>query len=122
MRQRHANEKYDAEQRGWIFDEDKARENFGRASIVDGVVRWKSSNNVPFDDMLQDFALLGLIDEETMARSVRARQADNAIFDAEYRRQRANYVPSDEEVFEMRAAFGEGATVVNVITGQKYNL
>jgi len=122
MRQRHANEKYDAEQGGWVLDEAKARENFARASIVDGVVRWQSNNNVPFDDMLQDFALLGLIDEETVARSAEARQADDDTFFAEYRRQMANHVPSDEEMFEMRAAFGEGATVVNVITGQKYNL
>jgi hypothetical protein len=33
-----------------------------------------------------------------------------------------NHVHSDEEMFEMRAAFGEGATVVNAITGQETKL
>ena len=30
--------------------------------------------------------------------------------------------PSHEELFEMRAAFGEGTTVVDVISGQIFNL
>ena len=41
---------------------------------------------------------------------------------AEYRESMKNYVPSAEEMFEMRAAFGEGETVVNVITGRKIQL
>jgi hypothetical protein len=34
----------------------------------------------------------------------------------------ANHVPSSEELFEMRAAFGEGAEVVNVLTGRRTTL
>lgn len=40
----------------------------------------------------------------------------------EYRRRNANRKLDPEEAFEMRAAFGEGATVVDVITGQKFKL
>ena len=36
---------------------------------------------------------------------------------------RANYTePSEEELFEMRAAYGKGTTVVDVITGRKIKL
>lgn len=36
---------------------------------------------------------------------------------------RANYTgPSEEELFEMRAAYGRGTTVVDVITGRKIKL
>ena len=36
---------------------------------------------------------------------------------------RANYTgPSEEELFEMRAAYGKGTTVVDVITGKKIKL
>ena len=36
----------------------------------------------------------------------------------QYRKAQANHKPSAEEVFEMRAAFGPGKTVVNIITGR----
>jgi hypothetical protein len=54
-----------------------------------------------------------------------------ARYRAEYDRVTAEFLeeyrandapPSDEEMFEMRAAFGEGETVVNVITGRKTRL
>lgn len=36
---------------------------------------------------------------------------------------RANYTgPSEEELFEMRAAYGRGTTVVDVLTGKKIKL
>lgn len=41
---------------------------------------------------------------------------------AAYRKAMENHVPSAEEMFEMRAAFGPGATVVNVLTGKRTKL
>ena len=50
----------------------------------------------------------------------RARKAQNEAFLENYRR---NYKgPSEEERAEMRAAFGTGATVVNVISGERIRL
>lgn len=49
-----------------------------------------------------------------------AREAEIDAFVAEYRRQDAE--PDAEQLCEMRAAFGPGATVVNVITGRKTKL
>lgn len=45
-------------------------------------------------------------------------EKDEAI--ERYIEARKNHVPSSEELFEMRAAFGPGAKVVDVITGQVF--
>ena len=83
------------------------------------VVRWVSNDRIPFEDMLQIFKDLGYIDEQTFSNSCETRLDEQAAFFAEYRKQMATHVPSDEERFEARAAHGEGVTLVNVITGQK---
>lgn len=85
---------------------------------AEGVWRWISSNNVPFDDMLEAWGL----DADTLEKCRAARDRDNEEFLADYRARMENYEPSAEELFEMRAAFGEGETVVNVITGKKIQL
>lgn len=41
---------------------------------------------------------------------------------AAYRKSMENHVYSEEELFEMRAAFGSGTEVVNVLTGKKIKL
>ena len=33
-----------------------------------------------------------------------------------------NHQPSDEELAEMKAAFGQGAKVINILTGQEIQL
>lgn len=40
----------------------------------------------------------------------------------EYRKAMANHQPSEEELLEMRAAFGEGTSVVNILTGESIQL
>jgi hypothetical protein len=83
-----------------------------------GVWRWKSNNHVPFEDMLESWNL----DEETFKKCIAAREADDAKFFANYRKQMENYEPDAETLYEMKTAFGEGAEVVNVITGKKIKL
>jgi len=84
------------------------------------VVRWVSNDRVPPADCLKEMFRQGLVIESEMTASKKARDAETAAFVAEYR---ANYKgPSAEELFEMRAAFGAGETVVNVITGRKIRL
>ena len=111
-----ANEKY--ENGEWVHDEDKTRRDWDRAYVKDGVVRWKSNDNVPFEDMLRGFETLGF--EFDMQASIAARNKDTQEFLANYRRNPPTY--SAEHLAEMRAAFGPGETVVNVITGQKFKL
>lgn len=84
------------------------------------VVRWNSNDQVPFDDMLQNFVDAGFIDNQTRQNSNETRKQEQAVFLENYRK---NYRgPSDEELFEMRAAFGPGETVVNVLTGDVYTV
>jgi hypothetical protein len=105
----------------WVLDVSKARAEFQKARVSgSGVVRWKSNDRVPPQDCLDEFAEAGC--EFNMVASVRAREADDREFFAEYRRQQASRQPSAEELFEMRAAFGEGAEVVDVITGRRIKL
>ena len=87
---------------------------------ADGVVRWTSNNRVmPRDcrEILSHTAYRDLFSEEA---SRAAEDAETAAFLESYRK---NYKgPSEEEKAEMRAAFGTGSTVVDVITGKRIRL
>ena len=48
--------------------------------------------------------------------------AETRKFLEQYRKAMANHVPSPEERMEMENAFGKGAVVVNVLTGQRIQL
>ena len=87
---------------------------------ADGVVRWTSNNRVmPKDcrEILSHTAYRDLFSEEA---SRAAEDAETAAFLESYRK---NYKgPSEEEKTEMRAAFGTGSTVVDIITGERIRL
>ena len=87
---------------------------------ADGVVRWKGNNRVmPKDcrEILSHTAYRDLFSEEA---SRAAEDAETAAFLESYRK---NYKgPSEEEKTEMRAAFGTGTTVCNIITGERIRL
>lgn len=53
-------------------------------------------------------------------KTVEARDAEDTQFIKNYMAQNRN--PSDEELLEMKAAFGEGATVIDVLTGKRIQL
>ena len=81
------------------------------------VVRWKSNNQVPYDDMLTDFLVAGLIVQENVLRSMTARKIEDLAFLEQYVANRQKYGYSDEEKFEMQAAFGD-EEVVDIFTGK----
>lgn len=89
-------------------------------TIVDGIVRWNSSNNVPPSDMVEAMIAYGHDDIDIDACH-KAREADNAVAIAQYIEARNNMTEDEkrEEAFERRAAFGPGVEVVNVITGER---
>ena len=80
------------------------------------VVRWNSNDQVPFDDMLTNFLLKGLIVQENVLRSMTARKAEAEIAIQQYVENRQKYGYSDEEKFEMANAFA-GETVIDIFTG-----
>ena len=109
---------------GWVFDADAARAAFaeGRHYNDGYVIRWKSNDNVPPADLLEDWWRVDAISMCELKESEKARDRETSAFLDAYAESMRNHVPSDEEMFEMRAAFGEGETVVNVITGRRIQL
>ena len=84
------------------------------------VVRWNSNSRIPFEDMLQEFVTAGWIGQVELNNSLVQRKIEDRIAIEAYRK---NYRgPSEEEMFEARAAFGPGAQVVNVFTGHSYTV
>jgi hypothetical protein len=81
----------------------------------DGAVRrWKSNGRVIPPDVYKDAGLTCSAAHESAYRK------ETDAFLADYRKRMANHVPSAEEAFEMRAAFGPDVEVVNVLTGRRY--
>jgi len=91
---------------------------WGYSVDANGVVRWDSNGNVPPVDCVDVIAEFD--SRVKVTRTTMERNRDTDAFVARYREARRNYVPSAEEQFEMRAAFGPGETVVDVITGQTF--
>lgn len=81
-----------------------------------GVVRWKTNNSVPPSDILELWKITGKPFNYEL--SLAAKDKDDAKFFASYRKQQQNRVISPEEQYEMQAAFGPNATVVDIITGK----
>lgn len=89
-------------------------------AVAGPVVRWNSSDNIPFDDMLTEFLVAGYIDAETVVNSMNQRKAEAKASIEAYIARRQQYGYSDEERFEMQAAFG-GEEVVDIFTGKVVN-
>lgn len=81
------------------------------------VVRWNSSDNIPPKDILAEFCVMGFITTETLYDSIACKNKEDAAFLEEYVARRQKYGYSDEEKFEMRAAFGD-EEVVDIFTGK----
>jgi hypothetical protein len=95
---------------------------FSTDATVDqnGIVRWKKSGRVPPEDILSLWAHVGK--PFNLVSSNETREAETNLFLADYRERMQDVLPSAEEMFEMRSAFGEGAEVVNIITGKSTKL
>jgi hypothetical protein len=93
------------------------REQFRTTAYEDdGVLRWKSNDRcVPLDIFRDAYCTPPVKQNESIA-------ADNSAFFAEYRAANTGRKRSSEEIGEMRAAFGSGTTVVDVITGDRIKL
>lgn len=82
---------------------------------ADGAIKWNSNGRYLMDDFCEKLEYAGYpFSREATAEK---RDAQNAESLAEYRRNDRGL--SGEALLEARAAFGEGATVVNVLTGRR---
>jgi hypothetical protein len=83
----------------------------------DGTVRWDSNGRVIPKDCIKDAMCMYLPEFSALATDAN-RESETAKMVADYAAWREKTPYSAEEMFEMRAAFGEGAEVVNVLTGK----
>jgi hypothetical protein len=81
------------------------------------VVRWISSDNIVPGDILEMAVADGVIQLSDLQNSEEARKIEDEKFIAQYVANRQKYGYSDEEKFEMMAAFG-GEEVVDIFTGK----
>ena len=85
---------------------------------ADGAIKWNSNGRYLMDDFCEKLEYAGYpFSREATAEK---RDAQNAEFLAEYRKSDRGL--SGEALAEARAAFGEGTTVVNVLTGKRTRL
>ena len=83
----------------------------------DGAIRWISSGNYIPDDYCEKLEYGGYNFSREATRIKKDEQQSK--FAEEYRERMKNYKPSEEELYEMRCAFGKDVKIVNIITGQK---
>ena len=85
---------------------------------ADGAIKWNSNGRYLMDDFCEKLEYAGYpFSREATARK---RDAQNEESLAEYRKNDRGL--SGEELAEARAAFGEGTTVVNILTGRRTRL
>ena len=98
----------------------EAVKHAAEAATVDenGAIAWKSNNRYLMDDLCEKLEFAGYRFSREATRAARDEQVSKEL--TEYRK---NYRgPSAEELGEMRRAFVDGTTVVDVITGDRISI
>lgn len=90
----------------------------GKITIDENGVARNCIGRVLMSDMLEKLTYVTDEVDEEATKAARDEEVTRSL--AEYRR---NAKPaSEEEINEMRAAFGEGQTIVNILTGERITL
>ncbi len=119
MEERESNRRENDQKGGdfWRKERDRTRQSIeDGARRENGLLIWNSNDRLVPSSILDE---AGLVASDAQ-RKAEEKQNEKSL--AEYREARKNHTPSEEELFEMRAAFGEGTTVVDVFTGKKIQL
>lgn len=95
-----------------------AKQHFEQAYMDNNVIRWVSNDTVPPKDILAELCVAGYITSETLYDSIATKNKEDEAFLEQYIANRKQYGYSDEEKFEMKAAFGN-EEVVDIFTGMK---
>ena len=85
----------------------------------DGAAKWKCSGNYLPEDFVEKL-IYGGADWFSPEATADKRRIQDEEFLKGYRE--SPPVMTEESLYEMRAAFGEGTTVVDIITGERYHL
>ena len=91
-----------------------------RNAIVDenGAIKWKSNGSYLMDDFCEKLEYAGYPFSREATKNARDIQVHREL--NEYRKNQK--APSPEELEAMRAAFGEGTTIVDVLSGRTIQL
>ena len=90
----------------------------GKITIDENGIARNCIERTLHDDMLEKVAMVS--DKGNVEATRAARDEETAKVIEEFR---ASYTgPSEEDLFEMRAAYGKGTTVVDIFTGKKIKL
>lgn len=90
----------------------------GKITIDENGIARNCIGRTLHDDMLEKVAMVN--DKVNVETTRAARDEETAKAIEAYK---ASYTgPSEEEMFEMRAAYGKGTTVVDIFTGKKIKL
>lgn len=104
----------------WQKDVQRSINMFDEVVVTDGIPRWTTNNSIPPRDLLELWAHVGKpFDFDTTIKQYDLEVAESL---KQYRISRVGYTPSEEEMYEMRSAFGEGTTVVDAITNRRIQL
>lgn len=97
-------------------------ENFHKATILDGVIRWNSNGRCLPKECCDELFEAGLIDSIICDETHHAREKETREFIEEYRAAQANRTAEqrEEERLEARAAMGPGVEMVNIFTGEVF--
>ena len=87
---------------------------------LDGAAKWLTNENYIPDDYCEIMEAAEIPFSREVTKEKRGIQTDKYL--EEYRERNKNRVYSAEELYEMRAAFGEEAEIVDVLTGEKIDL
>lgn len=107
--------KQDAEQR---LEEMEIALYKGDIVIDDNEVARNKIGRALMEDRMEILSFTDWHFSETATREARAKEVAESV--AEYKKNQS--APSDEEMYEMRAAFGAGAVIVDIITGKEIKL
>ena len=98
---------------------EKVRKEFeeGKITVDENGVARNCIGRILMDDMLEKLTYITDTVDEEATKAARAEEVSRSL--EAYRK---NHRTSEEEKAEMRAAFGTGNTVVNIITGERIRL
>lgn len=95
-----------------------AKQHFEHTYMDNNVIRWVSNDTVPPKDILEDLWAKGYITLGTLSDSITTKNKEDDAFLEQYIANRRKFGYSDEEKFEMQAAFA-GETVIDIFTGEE---
>ena len=107
----------------WKNDAQKTlTRTIGNYYVKDNALLWNSNDRLVPTDIVELLHAANIITDDQLTKALEQYKIISAKDFAELRQQMSKRQHSQEELSEMRAAFGKGTVVVNAITGQRVKL